>query len=83
MTPELKPCPWCGRADQLELYRPMQTAASNHMVVRCNRCGISGPRGEDAMARDERTRRRVRGIDAEASAAQAWNHRLEPEGEQP
>jgi len=72
---ELTACPWCGQADALEFERPMQTAASNYLVVRCNRCGIRGPSGENAMVRDERTRRRIKGIDAEASAAEAWNRR--------
>lgn len=78
MSDELKPCPFCGTTDRLEVRRPMQPAASDYRAVWCDRCGFWGPRGQDAAAPHERGKPRPPRIDARLSAIEAWNRRACP-----
>ena len=79
MDIELKPCPFCGQADRLEIRRPMQPAATNVCNVWCHRCEFWGPSGQDAARFGMRAKDKMKlpRIDARQSAADAWNRRPE------
>jgi Lar family restriction alleviation protein len=42
---ELKPCPFCGKADYLKIERE-----ELKYYIKCNKCDIRGPYGESAKA---------------------------------
>ena len=39
MSENMKPCPWCGQTDKLEI----ETSNTEFVWVTCTRCGILGP----------------------------------------
>jgi Lar family restriction alleviation protein len=70
----LKPCPWCGKTDKLEVMRPMQVAASNYLAIRCHRCAIWGPIGKGASKPIGHRGPWVT-TDLAESAVESWNRR--------